>query len=70
MLRQRVLGWLRRKIAPHKKNKGNVCATLQGTLYFVAFSTIFPAEAKITMLKLGHLSRVHKTVREKDILSF
>jgi hypothetical protein len=53
-----------------QKNKGNDRAILQGMLCFVAFSTIFPAEAKITMLKLGHLSRVHKTVREKDILSF
>ena len=53
-----------------KKNKGNVCATLQGMLCRVVFSIIFPAEAKLTILEPEHLSRVHEPVRDKDILSF
>jgi hypothetical protein len=31
---------------------------------------IFPVEAKITLLEREHLSRVHRTVRDKHILKF
>lgn len=61
-------GYVGRSLRPQKK--GNVCAALQGMLCRVAFSVIFPAEAKITVLEPEHLSRVHEPVRDKDILSF
>jgi hypothetical protein len=69
-------GYVGRLLRP-KKNKGNVCATLQGMLCRVVFSIIFPAEAKLTILEPEHLSHVpehlshvHEPARDKDIMSF